>query len=358
MRIIDADGHVVERQDQHEELARYMPKGYQDRPVFPPLSPTRHYMLGTRPKGQRSGKNPGPEEWLTFMDTVGIEQSVVYPTAGLGVGRLVDEEWAIAACQAWNSWLYDHFLHVTDRVKGVALIPVQDPQAAAREMERGVTELGMLGGVLPTASEGVKGHYGSSIYWPIYEAAEELDCVLAIHGGCHIGIGLDDLTQYPTSSLGHPIGVMIQAAAMLSCGIFERFPKLRVGFLEAGATWVPAYLDRMDRAFEDGSGAEDSEVRRQGGPDHGEKPSEHFLRLVREGRILIGLDGNDEGLGYAVQRVGREAFIYASDFTHGSTDPEPYVREIHEFLVREDLTEEDKEAIFADNAARFYGLGR
>jgi predicted TIM-barrel fold metal-dependent hydrolase len=358
MRIIDADGHVVERQDYHEELSRYMPKGYQNRPVFPQLSPTRHYMLGDRPRGRRSGKNPGPEEWLAFMDTVGIEQSVVYPTVGLGVGRLVDEDWAIAACHAWNDWLYDRFLSATDRVKGVALIPVQDPEAAAREMERGVTELGMLGAVLPTASEGIKGHYGSSIYWPVYQAAEELGCPLAVHGGCHIGIGMDHLTQYPTSALGHPIGVMIEAAAMLSCGIMERFPALRVAFLEAGATWVPTYLDRMDHAYDEPTFSEDGDADRFGGPMPGEKPSQHFLRYVAGGRIVIGLDGNDEGLGYAVQRVGRGAFVYASDFTHGSTDPKPYQAEIREFMMREDLAEEDKEAIFAGNAERFYGLER
>src|SRR5688500_1592884 len=75
-----------------------------------------------------------------------------------------------------------------------------------------------------------RGHFGAKIYWPIYEEAEKLDCPLAVHVGSLHHLGMDTLgVYYAVHALGHPFGIMAQAAAMLSYGVFDRFPKLRVG---------------------------------------------------------------------------------------------------------------------------------
>ena len=162
-------------------------------------------------------------------------------------------EWAIAACRAYNNWLHDRFTSTTPRLKGVGLIPIQDEEEAVVELRRCVRELGMVGAMLPSNGEGIKGHLGAKAYWPIYEEAEKLGCCLTVHGGAHHHLGLDGFSvYYPVHALGHPFGIMVQAAAMLSHGIFERFPGLRVAFLEGGATWVPFFMDRLDRSYNEG----------------------------------------------------------------------------------------------------------
>ena len=83
---------------------------------------------------------------------------------------------------------------------------------------------------------------------------------------------------------------------------------------------------------------------------------EHFKRHVREGRIFVGFDCDDEGLGYAIHRAGREPFLFASDYPHESFNAQTCRREIDELLEREDLTEDDKAAVLAGNAKRFYGM--
>ena len=167
------------------------------------------------------------------LDETGIDWTVVYPTAGLAVGRIIAEDWAIAACRAYNSWLYEKFTNVSSRIKGIALIPIQDTDAAVQELRRAVKDLGMVGAMLPSNGEGIKGHFGSKIYWPIYEEAEKLGCPLAVHVGSLHHLGMDTLgVYYAVHALGHPFGIMAQAAAMLSYGVFDHFPKLRVGFLE------------------------------------------------------------------------------------------------------------------------------
>lgn len=162
-------------------------------------------------------------------------------------------DWAVLACQAYNNWLYEKFLKRNSRLKGVALVPFQDVDAAAVELRRAVKELGMLGGMLPSNGEAIQGHLGNKIYWPVYEEAEDLGCALAVHVGCLHHMGLDSFAPYyPAHALGHPFSLMIQASAMLAHGVFDRFPRLRVAFLERGATWVPFMMDRLDRSYHDG----------------------------------------------------------------------------------------------------------
>jgi predicted TIM-barrel fold metal-dependent hydrolase len=123
----------------------------------------------------------------------------------------------------------------------MGLIPLQNVEAAIAELHRAVKELGMLGGMLPSSGEAIHGHLGSKIYWPLYEEAEKVGCALAVHVGCLHHVGLDSFsTYYPVHALGHPFSLMIQAAAMLAHGVFDRFPSLRVAFLEGGAPGCPS----------------------------------------------------------------------------------------------------------------------
>ena len=75
------------------------------------------------------------------------------------------------------------------KLKAMALIPMQDVSEAVNEMRRAVKELGMPGAMLP--SRGLPFDLGHRTYWPIYAEAEKLGCALAVHGGCHHGLGLD-----------------------------------------------------------------------------------------------------------------------------------------------------------------------
>jgi len=354
MQIIDADGHVNDRPCM-DEISKYMPPGNRTQ-VFPAFDHIHFHFLEGGERRSRTG-TVGPKEWTEFMDDTGIDWTVVYPTAGLAVGRIISEDWAVAACRAYNNWLYEKFTNVSSRIKGMALIPIQDPQAAVNELRRAIKELGMVGAMLPSNGEGIKGHLGSKIYWPIYEEAEKLGCPLAVHVGCLHHLGMDTIgVYYPVHALGHPFGIMAQAAGMLSYGVFDRFPKLRVGFLEGGATWVPFFMDRLDRSYPHHLQVDvDGEFLPSSKPDV--TASEYFRRHVKAGRIFVGFDCDDRGLGFAVKEAGNEPFLFATDFPHESFSAESCRKEIDELLARADLTQADKEAILATNAKRFYGIG-
>lgn len=353
MQVIDADGHVNDR-PYMSEISRYMPPGNRTE-VFPSFDHIHFHYLEGGAKRSRTG-NVGPREWVDFLDQTGIDWTVVYPTAGLAVGRIIAEDWAIAACRAYNNWLYEKFTKVAPRIKGMALVPIQDVEAAIEEMRRAVRELGMVGVMLPSNGEGIKGHYGSKIYWPLYEEAEKLDCPLAVHVGALHHLGMDSIgVYYAVHALGHPFGIMAQAAAMLSYGVFDRFPKLRVAFLEGGATWVPFFMDRLDRSYPHHLQVDiHGEFLPSSQP--GVLASEYFRSHVQAGRIFVGFDGDDHGLGYAVRETGNHPFVFATDFPHESFDAASCRVEIEHIAGREDLTLADKQAVLAGNAKNFYGI--
>ncbi|MGH7277577.1 MAG: hypothetical protein ACREJG_02725, partial [Candidatus Rokuibacteriota bacterium] len=137
MIVLDADGHVTESQ---EQVARYLPEPYRRRPLKQPIYPWDGWdrrLLGTL--GDWAGD---AESWLRGLDKGGMETAVLYPTLGLFMSFLRDREWAVALCRAYNTLMHEEFIRKSPRLKAVALLPVQEPEACAPELRRAVRELG------------------------------------------------------------------------------------------------------------------------------------------------------------------------------------------------------------------------
>lgn len=348
--IVDGDGHVMEDQ---AAMARYIPEPYAEMQrggaVFPPLDHL-HIAGGKTPKG--AFRQVGPDGWSEFLEDLGFKATVLYPTAGLAYGRIVNRDWAIAATHAYNDWLYDTYLRVSPRFKGMGLIPLQEPDEAVSELRRIVQEQGMCGAMLPAT--GLSEPLGAKRYWPVYEEAERLGCCLAIHGGAHGGIGLDYLNVHAgVHGLGHPFGILVSFASIIFNGIFDKFPGVRIAFLEAGVAWLPMAMERFHASYSTHIAHDPRGELLQLRP--GEKVSGYIRRHIQEGRIYVGMEGDEPLLGQAVRMVGNSPFLYSSDFPH-EVNNETCREEIEELLENEDLSHDDKEAILHGNAERFYRL--
>ena len=283
---------------------------------------------------------------------------MLYPTFGLAVGRFVAEHWAIAACRAYNTWLYEKFTSKNSRLKGMALLPIQDVEAAVAELRRAVKEFGMLGGMLPSNGEGIKDHLGAKVYWPIYEEAEKLGCALAVHVGSLHHLGMDGFsTYYPVHALGHPFGIAIQAAGLLAHGIFERFPEDSRG-LSRRRLDLGAVFSRSPRPFVSSRATckWTWTINSIGGP----KPVRRRAIICVGRCATAGSTSASTSMtrvwGSPCRRPGREAFVFGSDFPHEVFNAEKCRHEIDQLLARGDLNDTDKAAVLGGNARRFYGL--
>src|SRR4030095_9542497 len=171
--------------------------------------------------------------WLDFLDQASIALTVLYPTAGLTCGFIRDPEWAVAITQAYNNWLSECYVRVSPRLLGMALLPLQEPAEAVKELQRAVTKLQFGVAVLPAV--GLRRPLGHADFDPVYAEAERLGCALAVHGGPSQGLGLDLLEKFAqVHTLSHPFAQMIQVTSVVMSGVLDRFPRLHIAFLEAG----------------------------------------------------------------------------------------------------------------------------
>lgn len=334
--VIDADGHVTET---WEQVARHLDEPYRRRPLQTPFFPQDGWdrrLMGTR--GHWAGD---ARSWEEALDTGGMSISVLYPTLGLFLPFLRDAEWAVALARAYNTMLYKELTSQSTRLEGVALLPLQDPQAAARELERTVSEQGFVGGMLSADGYYLLGH---SRFDPIYATAERLGVPLGVHAsGTDMGTaGSEPFPRFiQAHTCSHALAQMRQFTSMIFDGVPVRFPRLTLAFLEAGSGWVPYFLQRMDEEWE------------KRGHVEAKLLTEPPTSLVRQRPIYFSCEADEPLLPQAVAWVGDERIFYASDFPHWDHS---YPKSVKELGDRADLTEAQKRAILADNARRFYKL--
>lgn len=336
MTVLDADGHVTES---YEQLAKYLDEPYRRRPLTFPWYAADGWDRRLVDKFHDWAGNA--EQWLKALDKGGMEQAVLFPTLGLFMSFLKDREWAVRLCRAYNTLLYEEFIRVSPRLKAVALLPVQDPEAAAKELRRAVRELGHVGGMLAADGSHV---LGDERFTPIYEEAQRLDVMLGIHAsGSHLGGGGVELFSkfIQAHTCSHPFGQMRQLTSIVLEGIPERFPDLRIAFLEAGAGWAPYWMERMDDEY-----AKRGEVE---APALRKKPSDY----VRSGKIYFSCEADEWLLPQALKLVGENQIVYASDFPHWDHS---FPGSIDEIRNRGDLTDAQKRKVLADNCRRLYKL--
>ncbi|HWO41997.1 MAG TPA: amidohydrolase family protein [Candidatus Eisenbacteria bacterium] len=357
-KIIDGDGHVFE---DGEEIARHFPYaaagGRLRKEVFPTQSHIQ-FSLTRRPPGSfgigPDGRfhNPGPEGWIEFMDEIGFEYAVLFPTAGQRIGRIVDRDYAVGAARAYNDWLAEAYLRRDARLKGIAILPMHDPEAALEELQRAYTGLGMSGVLFPAT--GVHVNLGAKHYWPLYAEAARLSCPVVVHGGGHWDLGMDTMNvSTGANAIGHPMSLAIALAEMVLNNLFERYPGLRVAFLEGGPLWFLMALERLSRSYEAGTPVNPRGELLQ--LPEGQTVADYLRGLIKEGRLAIGIEGGETDLPYAIKIAGERAFMFSSDFPH-EVNVQTVTREIRELRENDAITESAKSAILRDNAARFYNL--
>jgi predicted TIM-barrel fold metal-dependent hydrolase len=349
-KLIDGDRHVT---PDTEGVWRRLPEPLQrlhpGRTLFPALDHL-HIAQGYLPHRPPNGPT-GPEQWERFLDEAGIELAVLYTGYGLAYGRVTNLDWAVAVARAYNDWLHEAYLQRSHRLKGIGLVPLQEPEAAVAELRHLVLDLGMCGAMLP--SRGLKAHLGSKEYWPVYAEAERLGCALGIHGGNHSGLGMDDLNVYaPAHALGHPFGTMIALAALLFNGVFDRCPGLRVGVMESGVAWLPFALERFDLGYEAFIPSDLGGNLLRLGP--AEPVSDAVRRVVARGSLFVSCTGQEPGLGSTVRLLGHNPFFFG-DYYH-SYNPESPRRQASALAEREDVDATTRQGIQWGNARRLYGL--
>lgn len=331
-KVLDSDAHA---RDQDEFIEPYLDEPFRSR--RPPFIPRETY---DRSLGGKLGKSGiKHDERLAAMDTQEIDTAVMYPTSGLGIGRIREPAYAAALCRAYNDYIAE-YCKASPRFKAVANLPVNSPQDCAKELNRAATKLGLVGAML--AAQAHSKNLASPEFYPLYEEAQRLGAPLAIHafGGDEAGSEIFDqfICLHTT---GHPFPVLRQLTAMIFGGIPELYPKLKLAYLEIGCGWIPYWMERMDEEWELRGKAE--------APLCKKKPSEYLTG----GQIYYGCEPDEKMIGFIVKEIGSKTLMFASDYPHWDMSwPDSSVL----IWRREDLSPQAKKDVLGENARRFYNL--
>jgi predicted TIM-barrel fold metal-dependent hydrolase len=330
-KVIDSDGHVREVAD---EIRALMPARWRRNSLFG--SDTWDRFLG----GRLGVQPKGVHDQLAALDEDQIDYMVMYPSGALSIGMLKEQEFATHLTRAYNEWMSRFCQADPKRLHYVALIAPQDVTSAAEELRRAVTELGAVGVMMPTHIP-QRPEIGHAFYDPIYAEAERLDVGISSHPTTNGSLGSQRFNNFiNVHSIDFPVEQMIALCSTVVGGVFERFPKLRVAYLESGAGWVPYMMQRLDEEVEKRGELE--------APYLTKMPSEYILG----GRIFFGAECEEKTLPDAVRWGLEDTILYASDYPHWDCD---WPHTVQRMAGRDDLSDEVKRKFFYSNATRFYG---
>ncbi len=343
---IDADGHIVERED---DVRKYLPRPWslRDGGLFPAADqPWDMFVYGKftqQPRFQAMSPAEESAAWLELMDAHGIETAVLFPTRAAGISRLREVDFACAVARAYNTCVAREYAAVSPRLRPVGVLPVQDPPRAAEELRYAVEELGLISFEINaiTPAPGL----GSRFYDPLWAEAERLNVAMCIHGSRSPSpdIGADRLATFAeVHAYGFTVSILLQFTSVLCQGVPVRFPRLRLAFLENGATWLPYYLDRLDEHWE-----KRGEVEM---PLLTKKPSAVF----REAPIYVSIEPGEGLLPETIAYVGDDHFLYATDVPHWDNE---FPESLETLRAHPRLSDETKAKLLYRNAQALFGLG-
>ena len=239
--VVDADGHVVEPEsawaglpdDQRPRITRDA-GGYEH--VVVGGTEILAVALGNLARPGSTFDDPStfrpladaqPGGWdpaarLADMDAEGIDQAVLYPSIGLYFSAVADPDCAVALARAYNDWLADYCAEDGRRLFGAAMVPLQDPAAAATELRRAATELGFVAGfVRPNPCLGRS--LCDRAYDPVWEVAEELDVPIGVHEGSSVivpTLGSDrPFNPLVLHAVSHSFEEMLASAQLIAFGV-------------------------------------------------------------------------------------------------------------------------------------------
>jgi uncharacterized protein len=295
--------------------------------------------------GNRAGFEP--RERLRVLDAEGIDVAVLYGGLALSLPAIHDPELAVACCRVYNDWIAEFCRADPRRLVGVAALPLQDPQAAAAEARRAVTELGLRGVFCrpnPLNPDGRMLH--DDAHEPVWDELEALGVPLTFHPA-----GLWDMpgtsrsmAQFMAPGTHHAVILFfdnyMSLANLVFAGVLERHPGLKLAVLECGGGWIAHWMDRLDE-FTESYGWQLQHLKL--------RPSEYFLR-----QGYVSFDPGERTMGALTRFIGTETMIWASDFPHSDAKYPGVVGELREHTA--DLTPEARANLYGRNAMRLYGL--
>jgi predicted TIM-barrel fold metal-dependent hydrolase len=290
-----------------------------------------------------------PVARIEDMDQNFMERSLCFPYVPRFAGQMFyeanDRGLALRCVQAYNDWVVDEWCAGSSgRLLPLTLIPLWDPAAAAKEMERNAAR-GCRAITFPEMPHflNLPSIHDPSGYWdPVFRVANETGIVLCMHIGS--GSKMADVSPYAPRAAST---VMTFSMAQLSfvewavLGLFIRYPNLKIAYSESQIGWLPFVMERLDKCYTHTAYAEL--------PAEMTQPPTAYLK-----DRVFGCFFDDETGVANRHTIGVSQMVFECDYPHQDTTW-PHTNEVIA-KVAEQVSPEELEMILRGNAIRMLGL--
>jgi predicted TIM-barrel fold metal-dependent hydrolase len=285
-----------------------------------------------------------PEQHLADMRLDGVGGEVLYPSQGLFYFRIADGALMSAIFRTYNDWLAEFCRTDPSRLKGIAMVNLDDVQDGIAELER-AARLGLAGAMI---TEHPLDHrrYDQPEYEPFWAAAQALGMPLSLHTatrrqGKIRGVGektLRDASSRATKAF-YPA---LSMCDMIFSGVFERYPRLTLAIVEFELSWAPHLLSTMDYTYRERH--EEAIYRFKGDV----RPSDFFHRNVV-------LSFQEDAIGIRLRDViGVDNMMWGSDYPHSESTFPQSRKILAEILAG--VPDDEQAKIVGATTARVYGF--
>ena len=294
--------------------------------------------FGASPETVASLDLSNPEARVRDLDRAGIDIQFVFPTT-LYANATSDSTFEAALFRAYNRYVGRQCKQVSKRIKWAGLLPLRDSRQGCEALQE-MLEMGASAAVV----YGTAGDYllSDSTFGPVWDELARSSLPLCVH----MGMSFPPFERLCQSRLdAHAIGMSLPAVlafvAVVGHGMLDKYPDLKVAFLEFGAEWLFYMAGRIGHYLP--TYRTDAAVKTLPQRDIG-----HYLK---SGRLFVAPEAEDQLLLGEIELVGEDHVLFASDFPHG----EARENAATELVNRTDLTKAQKGKFLYDNAVRLYG---
>ncbi|WP_340613394.1 amidohydrolase family protein [Xenorhabdus thailandensis] len=367
---IDADSHIEE----NEEVFKHIDKKYEHRkPLIIDIKdaikhrPTRNkvWLIDGEIRPKLMGRNPScyaspstsdyakskpvsvsvqslmdSNEYIECMKTIGLDVVVLYPTLMLHP-LTRDPGFENALVQAYNSFMGERCGQRPESLKWAAVLPMRDTNAAVLEIRRAKL-LGASACMLLSSVGDIPLH--DRRFDLVYETLCLENMPMSIHVGWPHDSLNDSLTSIPASLILHfEAGMLHGLFSVLAGGILDRFPKLKVAFVEAGAVWLPTFIDRVEKWRKTPT----AEIwLAEKGP----------LDYLRDNHVFFTVEGDEPRLEEFVDLVGEDRILGSADFPHVHYEGGKLSQTFMSLATHPNFTAQTKAKFLGKNASDFYRM--
>jgi predicted TIM-barrel fold metal-dependent hydrolase len=336
MATIDADAHVIESEQtwEYSENDKFRPVL-----LIPSSGGLQHWLVDGRvfnrgvnvnrelPEAIRDMRDI--EGRLRHMDELGIDIQVLYPSLFLRP-LTAKPEVEEAICHSYNQWLVDICRKGEGRLRWVAVVPMMNMESAVAE-----AKFAKANGACAIFSRGLidDKRLSNPFFFPLYEEAEKLDLPICVHAST----GNFDWVQLFEGESGFArfkVPVLSAFHSIVYDGIPQKFPKLRFGFIEVRAQWVPYMVVELARRLT-------------------RDKRNNVENIIRDNRLYIACQTDDD-LPYVIKYSGEDNIVIGSDYGHADTSSE--IEALRNLKRKGEVEPRIIDKILYDNAKALYGL--